>query len=298
MTPNGGFGWSGVYRRIVSTSSSGRSRTDVSSPVDRGPVIDLGDVSFGRDGRAILDGIDWEVREGERWVVLGPNGSGKSTLLGIASLRLHPSSGRVRILGEELGRCDVRRVRRRIGLTSAALADQLRPGLQVGDLVMTGLRGDLEPWWHDYTDEDRAQARSALARIGAGHLVERTFGTLSSGERKRVQMARVLVSRPELLLLDEPAAGLDLGAREDLVGRFADLAADSSVAPIVLVTHHVEEIPRGFTHALLLREGRISGAGPIDETLTAATLGATFGLDVVLDEDGGRWRARAAHGLR
>lgn len=233
------------------------------------------------------------VEDGQRWVVLGPNGSGKSTLLGIAALRLHPSAGRVRIVGEELGRCDVRRVRARIGLTSAALADQLRPGLVVEDLVMTGLRGDLETWWHDYTDADRVRARLALQRLGVDGLASRTFGTLSSGERKRVQMARVLVSEPELLLLDEPAAGLDLGAREDLVVRLGDLASDPAIAPIVLVTHHVEEIPRGFTHALLLREGRIVDSGPIGTTLTAAALGETFGVRISLDADGGRWRARA-----
>lgn len=226
-------------------------------------------------------------------MVLGPNGSGKSTLLGIAALRIHPTTGRVRVVGEELGRCDVRRVRARIGLSSAALADQLRPGLVVEDLVMTGLRGDLETWWHDYTDEDRARARSALERLGADHLADRTFGTLSSGERKRVQMARVLVTDPELLLLDEPAAGLDLGAREDLVVRLGDLASDAAIAPIVLVTHHVEEIPGGFTHALLLREGRIVASGPIDATLTADSLGEAFGLRVALDVEDRRWRARA-----
>lgn len=298
MTPGDGAGGDRVYRRTVSTSPSDSFPTEVPDRDDTDAMIDLDDVSFRRDGRAILDALHWRVHTGERWVVLGPNGSGKSTLLAIASLRLHPSSGRVRILGEELGRCDVRRVRPRIGLSSAALADQLRPGLEVEDLVMTGLRGDLETWWHDYTEQDRARARAALERIGAGHLGPRTFGTLSSGERKRVQMARVLVSQPELLLLDEPAAGLDLGAREDLVGRLADLAADPSVAPIVLVTHHVEEIPRGFTHALLLRGGRVTAAGPIGDTLTSDTLGETFGLDVALDEDGGRWRARAVTGLR
>src|SRR5699024_8296249 len=241
----------------VDSVNAPTSAPPASTLPDPALAIDLRDVEFRRDGRYILDEIDWAVSAGERWVVLGPNGSGKSTLLAIAGLRLHPSSGHVRVVGEELGRCDVRRVRARIGLSSAALADQLRPGLNVEDLVMTGLRGDLETWWHDYTDADRALAHTTLDRIGAQHLAARTFGTLSSGERKRVQMARVLITEPELLLLDEPAAGLDLGAREDLVERLADLARDAAIAPIVLVTHHVEEIPRGFTHALLLREGRI-----------------------------------------
>mgnify|MGYP001311062909 CR=1 FL=1 len=257
-------------------------------------VLALAGVGLRRDGRRILDGVDWRVAPGERWVVLGPNGSGKSTLLRIASLWLHPSEGSVRVLGEQLGRCDVRRVRARIGVSSAAMADQLRPALQVDDLVMAGLRGDLETWWHDYTDADRAVAVATLERVGVGHLATRTFGTLSSGERQRVQLARVLVARPELLFLDEPASGLDLGAREDLVGRLAGLAADPSVAPTVLVTHHVEEIPAGFTHALLLRDGRIVAAGPIGETITSELLGETFGLRVLVDHDGGRWRARAA----
>ena len=206
---------------------------------------------------------------------------------------LHPSEGSVRVLGGLLGRVDVRRHRARIGVSSAAMADQLRSTLTVEDLVVTGLRGELETWWHDYTPEDRAQARDVLERVGATHLADRTFGTLSSGERKRVQLARVLVAEPGLLLLDEPSAGLDLGAREDLVARLAGLAADPTVAPTVLVTHHVEEIPRGFTHVLLLRQGEIVAAGPIDETLTADTLSATFDLPVHLVADDGRWRAWA-----
>lgn len=266
----------------------------VQSPPSPDVAIELAGVGLRRDGRWILRDLDWTVGAGERWVVLGPNGSGKSTMLDIASLWLHPTSGSVRVLGEELGRCDVRRVRGRIGVSSAALADRLRPALCVDDLVVTGLRGDLETWWHDYGDADRALATAALVRVGAAHLGGRRFGTLSSGERQRVQLARTLVAEPALLLLDEPFAGLDLGAREDLLGRLTALAEDRNVAPIVLVTHHVEEIPVGFTHALLLREGRVVASGPIDSALTAGTLGETFGLPVHLEGEAGRWRARAA----
>lgn len=265
----------------------------VPSPHSPDAAIELAGVGLRRDGRWILRDLDWTVTAGERWVVLGPNGSGKSTMLDIASLWLHPTSGSVRVLGEELGRCDVRRVRGRIGVSSAALADRLRPALSVEDLVVTGLRGDLETWWHDYGDADRALATAALGRVGAAHLGGRTFGTLSSGERQRVQLARTLVAEPALLLLDEPFAGLDLGAREDLLGRLTDLAQDRSVAPIVLVTHHVEEIPVGFTHALLLRDGRLVASGPIDTALTPGTLGETFGLHVQLAREAGRWRATA-----
>ncbi|MEO6987614.1 MAG: ATP-binding cassette domain-containing protein [Aquihabitans sp.] len=257
------------------------------------PVLDLQDVSLTRDGRRLLRDVTWRVGPTDRWVVLGPNGSGKSTLLRIASLWLHPTSGTVRVLGQELGRTDVRTLRTRIGVASAAMADQLRPALPALDLVMTAINGALEPWWHAYDDNDRERARLALERVGAAEFAERTFGTLSSGERQRVQMARTLVSEPELLLLDEPSAGLDLGAREDLVRRLADLAADPSVAPTVLVTHHVEEIPVGFTHALLLRAGAVVAAGPIGATLTETTLSTTFGLDVHLESSGGRWRAWA-----
>lgn len=257
------------------------------------PVLDLCGVGVRRDGQLLLDGIDWQVGAGDRWVVLGPNGSGKTTLLRIASLWLHPSSGTVRVLGEELGRTDVRPLRARIGVTSAALADQLRPDLLVKDVVVTSRRGALEPWWHTYDDHDRERAADALARVGADHLSQRTFATLSSGERQRVQLARTLAAEPELLLLDEPSAGLDLGAREDLMARVGTLAADPSMEPTVLVTHHVEEIPTGFTHVLLLRGGRVVRAGSLSETLTEPALSETFGIDVRLVVEDGRWRAWA-----
>ena len=275
--------------RVRSGPVSAESRSPNPVPA----VVDLRGVGFRRDGRWLLRKVTWQIGPADRWVVLGPNGSGKSTLLDITSMWMHPTVGSVRVLGEELGRCDVRPLRARIGVASAALADRLRPTLTVADLVVTGLRGDLETWWHAYTDADRERAAVALDRAGAAHLADRTFGTLSSGERQRVQLARTLVSEPDLLLLDEPAAGLDLGAREDLVARLTALAADPSVAPLVLVTHHVEEIPVGFTHALLLRDGGVVAAGPIAEVLREDTLGETFGLPVRLASEDGRWRAWA-----
>lgn len=259
-----------------------------------GPVVDLDGVVIVRDGRTLLDHVDWRIEAGERWVVLGPNGSGKTTLLRVASLWLHPTGGSVRVFGGVLGRMDVRSVRRRIGVVSAALADQLRPDLRVQDLVMAGRQGALETWWHTYDEADQAAAVDALDRAGVAHLRDRTFATLSSGERQRVLLARTLVADPGLLLLDEPFAGLDLGAREDLLSRLTGLAQDPALAPTVLVTHHVEEIPPGFTHALLLREGRVVASGELTSTLTGASLEATFGVHVALRHDGDRWTARAA----
>lgn len=229
----------------------------------------------------------------ERWILLGPNGSGKTSLMRIASLYLHPTSGHVRVLGEELGRTDVRVLRRRVGVASAGFADQLRPGLTATDVVMTAKYAALEPWWHDYDDADRRRAGDLLERSGVGALASRPFGTLSSGERQRVLLARTLMTAPELMLLDEPTAGLDMAGREELVGALDALARDPSTPPTVLVTHHVEEIPGTFTHVLLLREGRVLAQGPIDTVLDDAHLSACFGVDLDVGRDaGGRWSAR------
>ncbi len=258
------------------------------------PALVLRHVRLVRDGRPLLDAVDWTVEPAHRWVVLGPNGSGKTTLLRIASLYLHPSSGTVAVGGEELGRTDVRRLRERIGLASPAFGDLLRPTLTATEVVMTGRHAALEPWWHSYDDTDRAHARALLDRFGVAHGADRPVATLSSGERQRVLLARAFAGHPALVLLDEPTAGLDLGGREDLVSRLGDAAADPTSAPTVLVTHHVEEIPRGTTHVLLLRAGRITAQGPIREVLSAAALSATFGLPLELERHGDRWSAWAA----
>ena len=258
-----------------------------------GPALRLEGVALAIDGRRVLDDVTWTVAPGERWVVLGRNGSGKTSLLCMASLYLHPTAGTVEVLGERLGRTDVRRLRTRIGVASAAMADLLRPGLSATDVVMTAKHAALEPWWHTYDAADRARARALLDRLGCAPLADQAFGTLSSGERQRVQLARTLMGDPGLLLLDEPTAGLDLGGREDLVRRLGDLAADPTTPPVVLVTHHVEEIPTGFSHLLLLRAGRIQAAGPLAEVLTAEALSECFGLPLEVTERRGRWTAQA-----
>jgi iron complex transport system ATP-binding protein len=255
------------------------------------PAVELRGVSLVRDGQRILRDIDWTVEPGQRWVVLGPNGAGKTTLLRIASLWEHPTTGSVTVLGERLGHTDVRQLRTRIGVASPALADQFRPNLSVADVVMTGRRGALEPWWHTYDEIDRARTADALDAVGASALARQRFGTLSSGERQRVQLARTLATDPDLLILDEPTAGLDLGAREELVGRLGRLAADPQTPPVILVTHHVEEIPPGFTHAMLMRDGSTVTSGPLPTTITAKSLSKTFGITVELAVTDNRYRA-------
>lgn len=252
-------------------------------------TLRLSHVRLVRDGKTILDGIDWSVDAGERWVILGPNGCGKTTLVRIASMWLHPSSGTVEVAGGVLGHIDVRRHRVRVAVVSASVADLLRPGITVLDVVLTAKHAALEAWWHTYDDADREHARGALARFGADHLADRTFGTLSSGERQRVLLARALSVDPAIVFLDEPMAGLDLGAREELVGRLAALAADAAAPPLVLVTHHVDEIPAGFTHGLLLRGGRVHARGPLAEVLTEDALSSTFGVPLRLERRHDRW---------
>jgi iron complex transport system ATP-binding protein len=259
-------------------------------------VLRLEDVTVSRGGSILVDRVSWTVHEADRWVVLGPNGAGKTTLLQVASTHLFPSRGSVDVLGERLGLVDVFEIRPRIGLASAALAERLPPDERVLDVVLTGAWAVTGRWRESYDESDQDRAHRLLRQVGADHLAERRFGTLSEGERKRAQIARALMADPELLLLDEPAAGLDLGGREDLVLRLAHLAADVRAPALVLVTHHVEEIPPGFTHVLLLRRGRVVGAGPLDQVLTTQNLSATFGLALDLTHDNGRWVARATRG--
>ncbi len=257
-------------------------------------VLELRDVSVRTgDGRTILTNVDWVLRAGQRWAIVGPNGGGKSTLLQVAGLYLHPSTGSVTVLGEQLGRTDVRTLRARIGVSSAALAAQVRPSLSAADVVMTARFGALEPWWHTYCDEDRDRARALLDRVGCTGHADQTFGTLSSGERQRTLIARALMNDPAILLLDEPTAGLDLSGREELVSTLASLADDPRTPPVALVTHHVEDIPPGFTHAMVLGRGSIVAQGGLVETLSAEHLSDVFGLTVNLLRRGDRYSAYA-----
>jgi iron complex transport system ATP-binding protein len=256
-------------------------------------ALRLRDVALVAGDTTILEGVDWSVGDGERWIVLGANGSGKTTLIRIASLYLHPTHGTVEVLGQTLGRVDVRAHRRNIGVVSSSFADLLRPTITAIDVVMTAEHAALEPWWHEYTEHDRERAMQLLERFGCDDLARHAFASLSSGERQRVQLARTLMTDPGLLLLDEPTAGLDLRGREDLVSRLADLARDPSTPATVLVTHHVDEIPPGFDHLLLVREGRVLAAGPLEATLTADALGSCFDMDLVLERRHDRWFAFA-----
>jgi iron complex transport system ATP-binding protein len=256
-------------------------------------VLRLSGVCVVRDGSTLLHEVDWVVEEGERWVVLGPNGAGKTTLLQVAAAILHPSRGTAEILGERMGAVDVFELRPRIGLASAALAERLPARERVIDVVVTAGYAVIGRWRESYDQLDTGRAEELLGALGVGHLRERHFGTLSEGERKRVQIARALMTDPELMLLDEPAAGLDLGGREDLVRRLGQIAGDPAAPASVLVTHHVEEVPPSFTSALLLREGRVVAAGPVQKTLTRRHLEACFGLPLVLERYGERFSARA-----
>jgi iron complex transport system ATP-binding protein len=255
-------------------------------------VIELAGVSVIRAGQKLLDDVDWSVEEGDRWVVLGPNGAGKTTLLQIVGAHMHPTSGVAAVLDEVLGATDVFDLRPRIGFTSVAIAERIPRSERVRDVVVSASYAVLGRWREHYDDLDHERAGNLLEEMGIAALADRTFGTLSEGERKRVQIARALMADPELLLLDEPAAGLDLGGREDLVDTLSVLAYEPTSPATVLVSHHVEEIPPGFTHVLLLRGGRVVAAGPLESTLTEATLSETFAMHLELKESDGRWHAR------
>ena len=255
-------------------------------------VLEFSDVTIRRGGTTLVDRVTWTVQEGERWVVLGPNGAGKTTLLQVAAAQIHPSEGVAGLLGEVLGTVDVFELRPRVGLTSAAMAERFPRDERVHDVVVSASYGVVGRWREVYDDLDHARAGQLLGQVGVGHLAGRTFGTLSEGERKRVQIARALMTDPELLLLDEPAAGLDLGGREDLVTILGEMAADPDSPTTVMVSHHVEEIPPGFTHALLLRGGAVVAAGPLAQTVTAARLSATYGMPLAVEQVDGRFTAR------
>ena len=256
-------------------------------------VLKLRGVSVRRETSLLLRNVDWTAHEDERWIVIGPNGAGKTTLLQVAATILYPTEGTVEILGEQLGEVDVFELRPRIGLTSASLAERVPSGEKVIDLVLTASYAILGRWKEEYESSDVTRAVELLDALGCAHLIRRRFSTLSEGERKRVQIARAMMPDPEMLLLDEPAAGLDLGGREDLLRRLSTLANNPKAPMMVLVTHHVEEVPDGFTHAMLLRRGAVLAAGPIEDVFTAKNLSRCFGVPLEIERHEKRWRAWA-----
>jgi len=256
-------------------------------------VLRLRGVGVRRDASMLLRNIDWTAHEDERWILIGPNGAGKTTLLQVAATTVFPTEGTVEVLGDRLGEVDVFDLRPRIGLASAAVAERVPPGEKVIDLVLTASYAILGRWKEEYESSDVTRAVELLDALGCAHLIRRRFSTLSEGERKRVQIARAMMPDPEILLLDEPAAGLDLGGREDLLRRLSTLANNPKAPMMVLVTHHVEEVPDGFTHAMLLRRGTVLTAGPIDEVFTAKNLSRCFGVPLEIERHENRWRAWA-----
>jgi iron complex transport system ATP-binding protein len=259
----------------------------------RAEVLRLRDVAVRRDQLMLLRNVSWTIREGESWVILGPNGAGKTTLLQIAGGLVFPTEGSAEILGEPIQQADLIELRSRVGIASAAVADQVPRGEKVIDLVMTASYGILGRGSEEYDSLDLIRAVELLDALGCAHLIRRRFGTLSEGERKRVQIARSLMADPELLLLDEPAAGLDLGGREDLLRRIAAVLRDPQAPVLVLVTHHLEEVPEGFSHALLLRQGTVLAAGPVGEVFTDLNLSRCFGVPLRVERRAARWMASA-----
>ena len=264
------------------------------------PAFDLRDIAVWRwdaDAavrRPILDRISWQGRAGELWALLGPNGAGKTTLLTVLGAVEFPSSGTVDILGERLGRADVFRVRERIGFVDARLGRRFAPALTVAEVVRTGATGTIGLFEERLAPANQERASTLLDSMGIAHLADRRFAVCSHGERTRTLIARALVARPQLLLLDEPGSGLDLGGRETLLAALGQVVADADELAVVLTTHHLEELPPETTHALLLRDGAVIASGSADEALTAGSLSACFGLDVQVARTNGRWHATAA----
>jgi iron complex transport system ATP-binding protein len=255
-------------------------------------ALNCSHVSLEIDGNRILDDVCWQVGTNERWVVLGPNGAGKTTLLRIAALYLHPTRGTVDVLGQRLGHTDVRTLREKIAFSSPALAARLEPSMTATEVVMTARYAALAPWWHQYTEADRARAITLLERFRCDALAAHRLPTLSAGERQRVLLARTLMNDPGIVLFDEPTAGLDVGGREELVADLTKWAQDDQRPPIVLVTHHLEEIPPAFTHALVLKGGKVAASGPIEETVTTKSLSEAFELPLKVQHQAGRFTAR------
>lgn len=269
---------------------------------DQMAAIELEGVCVRRQGRWLLRDIHWRVGAGQRWAVLGANGAGKTTLLKVVHGEIFPTFGSARVLGHRLGQVDLRRLRQEIGLTGAFLESSLRPETIAADVVLSAKFAAKQTWWHSYGPDDARRARELLELVGCGRLADAQFGDCSSGERQRIMLARVLMPRPRLLILDEPMANLDLGGREQLLAVLSGEArgtgensiyADNPGLSSVLVTHHTEEIPAGTTHLLLLKDGTTMAAGPIAEVLTQENLSRCFGMELELERVGGRWRSQA-----
>ncbi len=245
-------------------------------------------------GRQVLGPCSLRVHRNEHWALLGPNGAGKTTLFSLLGAQRHPSSGRVTVLGEQLGRSDLRELRARIGLVGHGVADRLPPQVSAIEVVLTGADGLFAPWWGRYGDNERSAAGALLERLGCGHLRDQAFGSCSQGERQRILLARSLFGRHRLLLLDEPAVGVDLPGREALVAALDALARDGDAPTTFQIAHTLEELPSSTTHALLLRQGAVVAAGAVDSVLTSELLSRCFGIDFHVERVGGRFTARAA----
>ena len=261
-------------------------------PTDPDLLLDFRGVEFRRGGNTLVGPVDWKVELDERWVVIGPNGAGKTSLIRIAAAQEFPSEGTAFVLGEQLGKTDMRDLRAVIGMMSSALANRVPSDERIEDLVLSGGYGVVGRWREEYDEQDYEQVHDSLEQVGALHLLGRRWGTLSDGEKKRVLIARAIMVNPELLIMDEPGAGLDLGGREDLVGYLGDLALDPEAPAIVMITHHVEEIPFGFTHAMLLDEGDVVAQGLIDDVLTSENLTKAYHQPIKLTKEDGRFFAR------
>lgn len=271
----------------------GMDSTEI-APRDPDLLLDFDNVELIRGGNTLVGPVNWQVELDERWVIIGPNGAGKTSLMRLAAAEEFPTKGRLWVLGERIGKTDMRDLRAAIGMSSAALANRIPNNENVGDLVISAGYAILGRWREEYDELDRERATDILEQVGAYHLIDRTWGTLSEGERKRVLVARALMTDPELLLFDEPGAGMDLGGREDLVAYVGDLAMDPDAPAMVMITHHVEEIPVGFTHAMLLDEGKVIAQGLIDDVMTSENLTRAFHQPIELSEIDGRYFARRA----
>jgi iron complex transport system ATP-binding protein len=257
-------------------------------------VLAMSGVTVTRGQRTILGPIDFQVRSGERWVILGPNGAGKSTLMNILATRIFPTSGIVKILEQEMGRLDLFELRTRIGVCATLTSEDIPDDEFVRDVVLTAAYAVLGRWNEDYDLWDESRAIALLTTFGVRDLADRRYYTLSDGEKKRVQIARALMADPELLLLDEPTAGLDLGGREDLLRRFSDFSTDPLAPASIIVTHHIEEIPIGTTHALIIKDGKIAVSGPVGDVITTEHMSAVFGIDIEVSAANGRFFARSS----